>query len=60
MNITTIAELFPVFPVFLCLAMLALLEVGRRMGIRRLAADPGGARAGVGARGSKPAEAGGS
>jgi hypothetical protein len=33
----------------LFLGMMALMEVGRRIGLRRLARDPDGARAGVGA-----------
>ena len=41
------------FALGLFLGMLMLLEVGRRIGVRRLAQDPEGAEAGVGHRGGR-------
>lgn len=40
---------FSIFAVLLLAGMLGALEVGRRLGQRRLARDPEGARAGLGA-----------
>jgi hypothetical protein len=49
MNAMTFDEVGFLFPGCLFVGMLTLLEVGRRMGARRLARDPEGARTGVSA-----------
>jgi hypothetical protein len=41
--------LAPLYAALLCVGMLVLLEVGRRLGLRRLGRDPQGARTGAGA-----------